>query len=166
LFKINLYIKNLKNLKPSRKSGFIQGYVPVNECKKYVGPGPIIYRSSWEKKFCLYCERTPEIVKWSSENLSIKYFSPIDNKYHNYFPDYLITLNTGEIFIVEIKPKSQLKKPNKPKRETPKTMKNYKWAFETWITNMCKKDAAEEFAKSRNWKYLLITEDFFKVKNK
>jgi hypothetical protein len=29
---------------------------------------------------------------------------------------------------------------------------------------MCKKAAAEEFAKAKGWSYLLVTEDFFKVR--
>lgn len=155
---------DIKNNKPSKKSGFKQGYFPILECKKYVGKGPIIYRSSLEKKFCLYCERNPTIISWSSESFVIRYFSPFDNKYHNYFPDYLLTLSTGEIFIVEIKPKSQLIKPNPPKKKTPKALKNYKWAFETWTINMCKKLAAESYAAERGWKYMLVTEDFFKIK--
>ena len=82
-----------------------------------MGEGPIIYRSSWEKKFCLYCERTPTIEAWWSEPIAIKYFNPIDNKYHKYYPDYIIKLTNGEIYIIEVKPKSQLKKPNIPKRK-------------------------------------------------
>jgi hypothetical protein len=155
---------SIKNNKPSKKSGFIQGYFPINECKKYQGNGPIIYRSSWERKFCLYCERNPEIQTWSSESFSIRYFSPIDNKYHNYFPDYVVRLRNGTVFIVEVKPKAQLQKPEPPKRQTPKSIKSHKWLYETWVTNMCKKAAAEEFAKTKGWSYLLLTEDFFKVR--
>ena len=157
-------MQSIKNNKPSRNSGFIQGYFPLNECKKYQGNGPIIYRSSWEKKFCLYCERNPEIISWSSESFSIKYFSPIDQKYHSYFPDFIVTLSSGKTFIVEVKPKAQLQKPEPPKRRTQKSIKSYKWLYETWVINMCKKKYAEEFAKSKGWEYLLVTEDFFKIK--
>ena len=155
---------SIKNNKPSKKSGFVQGYFPINECRKYQGTGPIIYRSSWERKFCLYCERNPEITAWSSESFAIRYFSPLDNKYHNYFPDYVVRLRNEDTFIVEVKPKAQLEKPTPPKRQTLKSVKSYKWLYETWIINMCKKAASEEFAKSKGWKYLLVTEDFFKVR--
>jgi len=157
-------MNSIKSNKPSRKSGFIQGYFSLNECKKYQGEGPIIYRSSWERKFCIYCERNPEIKYWSSESICIKYFSPLDNKYHNYFPDYLVKLESGKTFIVEIKPKSQLQKPEPIKRRTEKTLKSYKWAYETWVKNMSKKNAAEKYAESRGWEYLLVTEDFFSGK--
>jgi hypothetical protein len=153
---------SIKNNKPKRNSGFVQGYFPINECKKYQGKGPIIYRSSWEKKFCLYCERHPEIKWWSSESFSLKYFNVIDNKYHTYFPDFIVHLSDGSTIIVEVKPKAQLKKPEPPKRKTPKAIKNFKWLYEMWVTNMCKKKAAEELAAAKGWKYMLVTEDFFK----
>lgn len=157
---------SIKNNRPSRKSGFVNGYFPLNETKKYRGIGPIIYRSSWEKKFCIYCERQPNIQWWSSESIAIKYLHALDGKYHTYYPDFLVHLTDGTTIIVEVKPKAQLIKPKPPKKITPKTMKSYKWIHDTWVTNMCKKDAAEQFAKARGWSYLLVTEDFFAPKIK
>ena len=153
---------SIKNNRPKKNSGFVQGYFPLNECKKYNGAGPIIYRSSWEKKFCIYCERNPEIIWWSSESFSLKYFNILDSKYHTYYPDFVVRLRNGKTIIVEVKPKAQLVKPEPPKKQTAKYMLSYKWIYETWITNMCKKRAADELAKSRGWEYLLVTEDFFK----
>lgn len=155
-------MKSIKNNRPNKKSGFVQGYFPMNEAKKYTGPGPIIYRSSWERKFCLYCERNSQIDTWSSESIVIKYFNPLSQKYHNYFPDFVVKTREGKIILVEVKPKSQLKKPNPPKRKTIKSQESYKWAYETWLVNQCKKDAAENFCKSNGWIYQLVTEDFFK----
>jgi hypothetical protein len=160
-------MKSIKNNRPSKKSPFTQGYFPLNEAKKYKGSGPIIYRSSWEKKFCLYCERTPAILWWSSESLCIKYFNPLDNKYHSYFPDFIIGTDTGKTWIIEIKPKSQFKKPNLPKRKTKKAMASYKWAYEAWVTNVAKKEAATKLAKTmKDCEFRVITEDFFKMSNK
>jgi hypothetical protein len=158
-------MQSIKGNKPSKKSAFVQGYFPINECKKYQGSGPIIYRSSWERKFCIYCERNPEITWWSSESLRIKYFSVLDNSYHNYFPDFLIRLKNGNTIIVEIKPKAQLQKPEKPKKITKKSTESFKWAYQTWLINMCKKQAAEEYAKANGWEYMIVTEDFFKSKS-
>jgi hypothetical protein len=158
-------MKTIKGIKPSKKSGFVQGYFPLIECKKYQGIGPIIYRSSWERKFCIYCERNPEILSWTSENLCIEYFNVNDNQYHNYFPDFLVKLKSGDIIIVEVKPKAQLQKPSLPKINTKKSIDSYKWSYQTWITNMCKKKAAEEYASVRGWKYMIVTEDFFKTKS-
>jgi len=157
---------SIKANKPNKKSGFVQGYFPLNEAKKYQGPGPIIYRSSWEKKFCIYCERNPEIIAWSSESLSLKYFNSLDSRYHTYFPDFIVKLRDGRTVMIEVKPKAQLKKPEAPKRKTQKAIESFKWAYEAWVTNMCKKKAAEEFCKARNWEYMLVTEDFFRNSTK
>jgi hypothetical protein len=158
-------MSSIKSNKPKKKSGFVQGYFPLNECKKYQGLGPIIYRSSWERKFCIYCERNPEIQWWSSESFHINYFSPLDNKYHKYFPDFVVRLNSGETFIIEVKPKIQLQKPAPPKKKTKKAVESYQWLFTEYVKNMCKKDAGEQYAKAKGWKYMIVTEDFFKGKN-
>jgi hypothetical protein len=76
----------------------------------------------------------------------------------------VVRLRSGKVFIVEVKPKAQLQKPEPPKRKTPKSVKNFQWLYETWVINMCKKASAEEFANSKGWSYLLVTEDFFKVR--
>lgn len=153
----------IKNIKPTSKSGFAQGYFPLNECKKYLGEGPIIYRSSWEKKFCLYCESNPAILNWWSEPIAIKYFNPMDNNYHKYFPDYVIKLVSGETYIIEVKPKSQLQKPQEPKRKTKKAIDSYKWSYEAWYKNSLKQEAAKEYARMRHWTgFIFVTEDFFK----
>lgn len=156
---------NIKNLKPSKKSGFVQGYFPINESKKYLGTGPVIYRSSWEKKFCLYCERNPDVLHWASEPISIKYFSLVDHNYHNYFPDYLIKLSNGKTILIEVKPQSQLQKPTEPKRKTIKAIESYKWSFNTYLVNLSKYRAAKEFAIARGWDFMYVTETFFENKN-
>jgi hypothetical protein len=153
---------NIKNNKPKRNSGFSQGYFPINECKKYIGNGPIIYRSSWERKFCMYCESNPQIVNWSSEPVKIKYINSLDGREHSYFPDYYMKLDNGDEYLIEIKPSSQLQKPTPPKRKTQKAVENYKYAYEMYITNMCKIQFAENWCNKRGWKFLVVTESFFK----
>lgn len=156
---------SIKNHKPSKKSGFIQGYFNINEAKKYIGHGPVIFRSSWERKFCFYCERTPNIISWSSEPIVIPYFSPIDSKYHKYYPDFLIKMDSGDVIIIEIKPSKQLILPTPPKRKTARSMKYFKLLYHYYITNMAKKDAAIKYAQERGWSYKIITEKFFDGKS-
>jgi len=157
-------MQSIKGNKPSKKSGFIQGFFPLNECLKYRGEGPIIYRSSWEKKFCIYCERTPDIIAWSSESISIPYISKIDGRQHKYFPDFLVKLANGDTLIIEVKPKAQLIKPKIPKTNSSKAIASYKWSFNAWLTNLSKREYAEQYAKQRGWKFVIVTEDFFKNK--
>ncbi len=65
-------------------------YKPTN-IKKYKGDHlNIIYRSLWERKFMVYCDLNENILEWGSEELVIPYKSPLDNKWHRYFPDFFI----------------------------------------------------------------------------
>ena len=80
--------------------------------KKYKGnPNNIICRSTWETKFCNYCDLNENILEWASEEFFIKYVSPVDNRFHRYYPDFLIKVkeSTGEIktYVIEVKPKKQ-----------------------------------------------------------
>lgn len=152
---------SIKNLKP-RKNNFKQGYYRPINMSKYIGEYPIIYRSGWEKKFCEWCDLNPSVIKWSSEPFSIKYFNLLDNKYHTYWPDFWFKRLMGdkeEEYVVEIKPKEQLKKPKVPKRKTPKIVKRFKESYNTYVKNLCKTEALKKFADSRNLNVLLLTEE-------
>ena len=127
--------------------------------KKYKGdPTNIVYRSLWELKFMRYCDSNTNIVKWSSEEIVIPYRSPIDNRFHRYFPDFYLKYkdNTGKIIekVVEIKPAKQVKEPKVQKRKT----KKYVTEVVTYAKNQAKWMAAEEFCKDRKWKFQILTE--------
>ena len=127
--------------------------------KKYKGdPTNIVYRSLWELKFMRYCDSNNNIVKWSSEEIVIPYRSPIDNRFHRYFPDFYLKYkdNTGKIIekVVEIKPAKQVQEPKVQKRKT----KKYVTEVVTYAKNQAKWMAAEEFCKDRKWKFQILTE--------
>ena len=127
--------------------------------KKYKGdPTNIVYRSLWELKFMRYCDSNTNIVKWSSEEIVIPYRSPIDNRFHRYFPDFYLKYkdNTGKIIekVVEIKPAKQVQEPKVQKRKT----KKYVTEVVTYAKNQAKWMAAEEFCKDRKWKFQILTE--------
>ena len=127
--------------------------------KKYRGnPTRIIYRSMWEKKFMIFCDRTRSIVEWGSEEIALPYISPHDSRVHRYFPDFYIKVqeNTGKIkrYLIEVKPLKQTTKPKKPKRQT----KGYiREAFE-YARNQAKWKAAREYCADRMWEFKVITE--------
>jgi hypothetical protein len=152
---------SIKNNKPNKKGRFKQGYFNLNECKKYIGEGPIIYRSSWENKFCIYCETNNHVVKWSSEPFEIKYWNPIKEKYSKYHPDFFILLDDGKKLVIEVKPSNQIKKPEPPKRNTFKTIKNWRYLSEQYILNMAKFAAATKWCESRGYVFKIVTEDWF-----
>lgn len=127
--------------------------------KKYKGdPTNIVYRSLWELKFMRYCDGNNNIVKWSSEEIVIPYRSPIDNRFHRYFPDFYLKYkdNTGKMIekVVEIKPAKQVQEPKVQKRKT----KKYVTEVVTYAKNQAKWLAAEEFCKDRKWKFQILTE--------
>lgn len=157
---------NIKKNKPSKKSKWKQNYYkPLNE-SKYVGSFPIICRSSWETKFCMYCDNTVNILEWASEPVQIQYYNPQDKKYHTYYPDFYMKVQTGSgnkiTYLVEVKPESSTKKPTPPKIKTEKAIANYKYAVDTYIRNYYKTAAAKRYAKERGWKFIIITEKFLK----
>ena len=127
--------------------------------RKYKGdPTNIIYRSLWERKFMVYCDKNTKILEWGSEEIALPYISPHDSRVHRYFPDFYIKVqeNTGKIkrYLIEVKPLKQTTKPKKPKRQT----KGYiREAFE-YARNQAKWKAAREYCADRMWEFKVITE--------
>jgi hypothetical protein len=132
-------------------------FVPKNP-QKYIGdPTNIIYRSSLEIKFMLWCDRRESVLQWGSEELVIPYVSPLDNKVHRYFVDFIMKVQTKEgikTYMIEVKPYRFTQEPVVPKRKT----KNFLAEVKQWGVNQAKWKAAREFAKDRGWEFMLITE--------
>ena len=127
--------------------------------KKYKGDyTKIIYRSGWELKFMNYLDRQPDVISWSSEEVIIPYKSPIDNKFHRYYPDFWVKTLKGES-LIEIKPKRQ----TLPPKENPKHRRRYLKEVKTWGINSAKFAAADQFCKSKGWEWRIITDDVFKL---
>ena len=134
-------------------------YIPTYP-KKYKGdPSNIIYRSLWERKFMVYCDRNDRILEWGSEEFFIPYRSPLDGKIHRYFPDFYVKVktkqNTIKKWVVEVKPKAQTRPPRTPKRKT----KKYITEVRNYAINDAKWENAIEYCKDRNMEFIIITED-------
>jgi hypothetical protein len=129
-------------------------YRPTNP-KKYVGnTKQIVYRSLLERRFMRYCDLNDDILNWASEELPIRYYNPLDKKYHRYFPDFIIKTTNDDKFIIEIKPSRQIEKPKTPKRKT----KSYMRESFNYIKNQAKWQAARKYCDDMNMKFKLITE--------
>ena len=133
--------------------------------RKYKGdPTNIIYRSLWERKFMVYCDKNDKILEWGSEEIALPYRSPVDNKVHRYFPDFYIKVqeNTGRIkrYLIEVKPHKQTQKPKKPKRQT----KNYLREVYEYAKNQAKRKAATEYCEDRLWEFKVMTENELGIK--
>ena len=128
--------------------------------KKYKGdPNNIICRSSWERRFCRWCDLNESIISWGSEEFWIPYVSPVDNRVHRYFPDFIIKVKeqTGEIktYVIEVKPKKQTVPPKQKSRVT----KSFLHEAKTYAVNQAKWKAADEWCKDRLVQFKVITED-------
>ena len=107
----NIYIGNKSEMRKSYKGL----YKPTNP-KKYVDTKMIVYRSLLERRFMRYCDLNEDILFWASEELPIRYYSPLDKKYHRYFPDFVVKTVNGDKYMIEIKPSRQVGKPKRQKK--------------------------------------------------
>lgn len=134
-------------------------YSPTN-IKKYKGdPTNIIYRSLWERRFMVYCDRNPNILEWGSEEIVIPYVSPLDGRIHRYFPDFYVKVKqkdgTLKKLIIEVKPKKYTVPPVTPKRKT----RHFIAEVREWGKNEAKWKAAKEFCKDYGMEFMILTED-------
>lgn len=126
---------------------------------KYKGDYDNIWiRSSWEKKVLNWMDTNPNVIEYSSEEIVIPYLSPIDGKYHRYFPDVYAKIKNsqGQIveYLIEIKPLHQTIEPEVKNRIT----KKYINEVYTWGINSAKWKAADRYCKDRKWIFKLMTE--------
>ena len=139
-----------------------KGKYKVKNRSKYVGAvDNVVYRSSWERRFMVYADTNPNVVKWNSEELVIPYVSPVDGKVHRYFPDFWIEVKgeKGKInhMVIEVKPKTQTVPPKLGK--TAKSKYRYLKALKTWKVNEAKFEMAREFCDDRKWQFKILTEE-------
>lgn len=132
-------------------------FIPKNP-KKYAGDANnIIWRSTWERKVMDWLDQSESVIYWSSEELVIRYYNPIDNKIHRYFPDFIVKVKrkdgTVMTHVLEVKPEYQTKEPVR-KRRTQKYINEYV----TYAINQSKWKAATEFCKDRGWEFRILTE--------
>lgn len=132
-------------------------YTPKNPEKYKGNPDNIIWRSTWEVRVMKQLDENPNVLWWGSEELFIRYYSPIDNKIHRYFPDFVVKVkkkdDTVMTYLLEVKPEAQTKPP-KQKKKTRRYLEESK----TYIINQSKWKAATEFCKDHGWEFKVLTE--------
>lgn len=118
----------------------------------------IIYRSSYELKFMMWCDTNDSVINWSSEQIVIPYLSPVDGKMHRYYVDFLVKVKTKDekivTYLIEVKPFFQTLEPKIQKRKT----KKYLNEVFTYAINKSKWKAATKYCKERNWTFKIMTE--------
>ena len=137
-----------------------KGKYKIKNPNKYLGnPTNIIYRSLMERRFMEWCDSNDKCYKWSSEEVVIPYISPIDNKQHRYFPDFLIQTPKGW-FLIEVKPLTQSRPPKKLVVENLELKKKRRYikSVQTWLVNEAKWKAATKVCEKKGWSFQILTE--------
>ena len=120
------------------RSHFKGKYIPKNPDKYDGNIKQIIYRSSWERLFMVYCDRSEQVLSWSSEEIKIPY--RFEEKIRTYYPDFWVDMidKDGNRVqkLIEIKPHHQ------------KKMK----------VNIAKCTAAIMYGKTNEMEFLVLTE--------
>lgn len=153
----------------TRNRRYRQGqYRPLNPGKYIGNPCNIIYRSGWEKIFLQWCDITPSVLAYGSEELVIPYISPLDGKQHRYFIDFFIVVKQSDgavkKFAVEIKPLAQTKPPKIGKKTINESLKR---AIDTYTVNQAKWEAARAHCRRTGTEFIVLTEkELIKGKDK
>lgn len=139
-------------------------YQPKNP-EKYKGDrNDIVYRSLWERKFMVFCDMKESVIAWSSETVVVPYISPVDQKPHRYFVDFIIKIKNKdgivETHLVEVKPEKQCTMPERGRKQK----KTFITEATTYVINEAKWLAATEYAKKRGWKFTILTEKDLNIK--
>jgi len=128
-------------------------FTPKNKSKYEGDPTNIIYRSMWERHLMKYFDENSGIVSWSSEEIIVPYLYEVDRKYHRYFVDFFIETKEGKKILIEVKPEKETSPPTGSKRTKKYISEGY-----TYVRNMNKWEAANEYAKDRGWEFQIWTE--------
>jgi hypothetical protein len=132
-------------------------FTPTNP-KKYLGNVKnIVFRSSWEIRVMRFLDTCLYVIWWNSEELRIPYLHPLDQRIHNYHPDFVVHVQTKQgpkTFLLEIKPDAQTSLRQAPKVQTRK----YLAEVATYAVNMAKWEAAKTFCEQNNWTFKIVTE--------
>jgi hypothetical protein len=133
-----------------------KGKYTVKHPSKYKGNlEEVVYRSNWEKSVMIWLDNNSEVAKWNSEDFIIPYYYDVDKRWHKYHVDFWIKFKSGNVLLVEVKPKKQTQP---PKSKNPRSKRSLNEAF-AYIKNRNKWEAAEQVAKDNGYKFAIWTED-------
>jgi TnsA endonuclease N terminal len=127
---------------------------------KYVGNVNEIYtRSSWETMYMNHLDEQDNVILWASEEIKIKYVSPVDLQIHTYYPDFLVRMKTrnGEhkTYLIEIKPNIERFAPLPPKN---RNSRKFLERLNTYNVNKAKWEAAEIYCSKQGITFLVLDE--------
>ena len=136
--------------------------------EKYSGdPTRIVYRSLWERRVMNSFDQNPSVIGWSSEEVAVPYKSPVDERWHRYFPDFMVRTRDRDgklqTRMIEVKPHSQTIQPP-PHSSGQKLTRKYLNEVVQYTINSSKWAAAREYCADRGWQFVVLTEKELGIK--
>lgn len=131
--------------------------------KKYIGSGPITYRSNWERQYMAFLDDHPYVLGWASESFSIPYKNPLlpenrrggRGKWSMYVPDFLVVYvdrnNKKHAELIEIKPAKESPLHEATNRLSPQARLVREINAAKWM-------AAAKYCAQRGWTFRVMTE--------
>ena len=100
-------------------------------------------------------DRSPDVLEWSSEEITIPYYDPTTGRVRRYFPDFWVRKKDGT-FLFEVKPAKETQPPSikSGKRPSPRLIREVM----TYGVNQAKWEAAKSFCEDRGWTFHVLTE--------
>ncbi len=148
-------------MKPSisKKSKYHQGiFVPVHP-EKYVGKSQISYRSSWELRLMKWLDNHQSIICWNSEDFIVKYVSPIDNRQHKYYIDFVAKMKlrdgSEKTYAIEVKPLKEMLPPSNKIKNKQRLLTE----TTTYIVNQAKWTTAKEYCMKIGIEFIVLNEN-------
>jgi hypothetical protein len=110
-----------------------------------------------------WADSNENVLNWGSEIVVIQYLYAVDKKVHRYFVDFAIKIRksdgTTENLLIEIKPKCQTIPPKRKRNEKTFILESLEWQ-----KNQDKWNAATDWAKKNNFRFIVMTEDELGIK--
>lgn len=143
--------------------GTMSGNFTPKHPQKYIGSTKVIsYKSKLELSLLQIFDMRPTILRWSSEEIEIRYYDPIKQKQRSYFPDYYVEIKRkkdGRVLKLIIEAKaSEFLKPPRAGTSSLADSKSIRFHTIQYVTNMAKADAARKYCAERGIRYMFVTE--------
>ena len=169
----------MKKQKPNKSEKYHQGRYDVINKEKYIGDYTrVIFRSSWEFKFCYFLDTNERIRRWACEYIVIPY-QDLKGKFHRYNTDFYIEVygsqdsNSLKKIVIEVKPYKEYHpdfiRYNEDgsvsvlplKSNTLKALKSRDYQINTYKKNRLKWEQAKEFCRKNGMEFHVLTEKYF-----
>lgn len=135
-----------------------KGFFKVKNKKKYRGNHKnIVWRSQWELSYMMKLDQDPNVLEWSSEEISVYYTDKATGRLGRYYPDFYVKKKEGnqiKEYLIEIKPLAQVKEPKRGKKSEKKFLNEVL----LYGKNLGKWESAKRYCEKKGWEFVILTE--------